>query len=101
MSELILAQSKEVLKKMFERLKYFCDHLYFDELQDFMGKDFELLKHFISEPDLDVFAVGDFHQHSVSKSDFTASKPYLKKVRHICLKMNTNSCLKERQRSMR
>lgn len=79
MSELILAQSKEVLKKMFERLKFFSDHLYFDELQDFMGKDFELLKRFINEPDLDVFAVGDFHQHSVSKSDFTASKPYLKK----------------------
>lgn len=79
MSELILAQSKEVLKMMFERLEGFCDHLYFDELQDFMGKDFDLLILFVRDSNLNVFAVGDFHQHSVSKSDFTARKPYIKK----------------------
>ncbi|MGG1878796.1 hypothetical protein ABDI30_14650 [Paenibacillus cisolokensis] len=79
MSELILAQSKDVRKKILERLNRFCDQLYFDELQDFMGKDFDLLTQLVRDPNLSVFAVGDFHQHSVSKSDFKASKPYIKK----------------------
>lgn len=79
MSSLVLAQSKEIKKIIIERLYKFCDQIYFDELQDFMGKDFDLLSMFVKEKNVKVFAVGDFHQHSVSKSNFTASKPFVKK----------------------
>ncbi|NOU63208.1 AAA family ATPase [Paenibacillus sp. LMG 31461] len=75
-SSLVLAQSKEVKKIIIQRLFKFCDQLYFDELQDFMGKDFDLLSMLIKERNVKVFAVGDFHQHSVSKSNFTTSKPF-------------------------
>lgn len=79
MSSLVLAQSKEIKKIIIERLYKFCDQIYFDELQDFMGKDFDLLSMFVKETNVKVFAVGDFYQHSVSKSNFTASKPFMKK----------------------
>lgn len=79
MSCLVLAQSKEVKRIIIDRLNKYCDQLYFDELQDFMGKDFDLLSMFIKEKKVNVFAVGDFHQHSVSKSNFMASKPFIKK----------------------
>ncbi|TBL78454.1 AAA family ATPase [Paenibacillus thalictri] len=79
MSSLVLSQSKKVKKIIIERLSKFVDHLYFDELQDFMGRDFDLLLTFVKEKKIKLFAVGDFHQHSVSKSDFTASKPFSKK----------------------
>lgn len=78
MSSLVLSQSKEMKKLIINRLNKFCDQIYFDELQDFMGKDFDLLSMFVKEKNVKVFAVGDFHQHSVSKSNFTASKPFKK-----------------------
>lgn len=83
MSSLVLAQSREVKKIIKERLYKFCDQIYFDELQDFMGKDFDLLSMFIKDKNVKVFAVGDFHQHSVSKSNYTASKPFVKNKIYI------------------
>lgn len=79
MSGLVLAQSKEVKKIILGRMLKFCDQLYIDELQDFMGKDFDLLSLIIKEKNINVFAVGDFHQHSVSKSNFSTNKPFSKK----------------------
>ncbi|QLG40554.1 hypothetical protein HW560_22265 [Paenibacillus sp. E222] len=78
MSSLFLSQSPLVLKMILQRLQFFCNHIYFDELQDFMGDDFKLLVKLIKTPNLQLFAVGDFNQHSVSKSDFTATKPFQK-----------------------
>jgi len=78
MTSLVISQSKTIKNIIIERLYKFCDQIYFDELQDFMGKDFDLLLMLIKEKNIKVFAVGDFHQHSVSKSNFTASKPFMK-----------------------
>lgn len=83
MSSLVLAQSRENKKRIIERLCKFCDRIYFDELQDFMGKDFELLSMFVKDKKVQVFAVGDFYQHSVSKSNFTTSKPFVKKGMYL------------------
>lgn len=79
MSGLVLAQSKGVKDIIFKRLNKYCDLIYFDELQDFMGKDFDLLLTMMKQKDLTLFSVGDFHQHSVSKSNFTSTKPFQKK----------------------
>ncbi|MEW5552186.1 hypothetical protein ABGT22_19980 [Peribacillus frigoritolerans] len=79
MISLVLNQSKEVKKIILQRLYKFCDQIYFDELQDFIGKDFDLLLTLVKDKNIKVFAVGDFFQHSVSKSNFTSNKPFMKK----------------------
>ena len=79
MTSLVLAQPKETKKVIFQRLYKFCDQIYFDELQDFMGKDFDLLLSLVKDKNIKVFSVGDFFQHSVSKSNFTSNKPFIRK----------------------
>lgn len=79
MTSLFLAQPKETKKIIFERFYKYCDHVYIDELQDFIGKDFELLLSIVKDKNLKVFSVGDFFQHSVSKTNFLTSKPFIKR----------------------
>lgn len=81
MSSLILNQPKSVKDLMLRRLAKFCDVLYFDELQDFIGPDFDLLLLLLKNKDLKIFAVGDFYQHSVSKSNHSSNKPFVKKMK--------------------
>lgn len=78
MSSLFNEQKSMVKKVILQRLIQFCDCIYFDELQDFMEADFNLVKYFINNKDIEIIAVGDFYQHSVSKSNKTASKPFKK-----------------------
>lgn len=83
MSSLFNEQKSAVKKIILQRLSKFCDCIYFDELQDFMEADFNLIQFFIKSKDIEVFAVGDFYQHSVSKSNKTASKPFKKGQTYI------------------
>jgi DNA helicase-2/ATP-dependent DNA helicase PcrA len=83
MAALFNTQPKEIKKVIMERLYKFCDIIYFDELQDFMGEDFKILASLIKDLKIEVLAVGDFYQHSVSKSNFTSSTPFKKSKSYI------------------
>lgn len=83
MSSLFNEQKNIVKKTILERLIKFCDCVYFDELQDFMEADFNLIQFFIKHKGIEVITVGDFYQHSVSKSNKTASKPFKKGKTYI------------------
>ncbi|KMY31421.1 hypothetical protein ACZ11_04000 [Lysinibacillus xylanilyticus] len=83
MSSLFNDQKNSVKKIILQRIIKFCDCIYFDELQDFMDADFTLLQYFIKNKEIEVFAVGDFHQHSVSKSNTISSKPFKNGKRYI------------------
>lgn len=78
MSKLFIKQGSGLHKKAFQRLKIFFDYVYIDEVQDFRGNDFEIIKKLLNLKGLSVIAVGDFYQHSVSKSNFKAKKPFKK-----------------------
>lgn len=49
------------------RLERYYDKIYVDEVQDFGGHDFNLLKQIV-QADLEVLLVGDFYQHTYSTS---------------------------------
>lgn len=71
-------QSRTIKKIIKDRLAAFWDSIYIDELQDFIGNDFKLLVELVKEKSLTVLAVGDFYQHSVSKTDYRATSPFQK-----------------------
>jgi len=50
-----------------ERLQKFYDHFYIDEVQDFAGNDFDLLKEIV-KADINIMLVGDFFQHTYDTS---------------------------------
>ena len=83
MADLITSQPKEVKKLIKERLHKYCETIYFDELQDFLGEDFKILTSLLKDSNIEVMAVGDFFQHSVSKSNFTSNKPFKKSKDYI------------------
>ena len=76
-------QSKAIKNKIKSRLANFWDMVYIDELQDFMGNDFKLLVELVKEKSVKSLAVGDFYQHSVSKTDFTATSPFQRNKKDI------------------
>lgn len=94
MSTLFTKQPANIKKLIYKRLSHLCDQIYFDELQDFMGNDFKILSLLLKEKTLTVSAVGDFHQHSVSKSDYTSTKPF-KKGKHYISKTDYKLLFKE------
>lgn len=94
MSTLFTKQPANIKKLIYKRLSHLCDQIYFDELQDFMGNDFEILTLLLKEKTLKVSAVGDFHQHSVSKSDYTSTKPF-KKGKHYISKTDYKLLFKD------
>lgn len=57
----------DVIDDINERLSTYFDALFIDEIQDFGGNDFNLLKQ-ISKADIDVTYVGDFYQHTFDTS---------------------------------
>ncbi len=63
-----LLEEKEVLNDINERLEKYYDCLYIDEIQDFGGHDFNLLKE-ISKSNIELLFVGDFFQHTFSTSN--------------------------------
>ena len=62
-----LLEQCEVLEDINQRLIKYYDHLYIDEIQDFAGHDFNLLKS-ITKADIEIMFVGDFYQHTFDTS---------------------------------
>ena len=60
-------EEKNVLDKIRQRLAKYFDLLYIDEIQDFGGHDFNLLKH-LSTANVRLLFVGDFYQHTFDTS---------------------------------
>lgn len=62
-----LLKQREVLGDINLRLTKYYNHLFIDEIQDFAGHDFNLLKD-IAESDINIMLVGDFYQHTFDTS---------------------------------
>lgn len=83
MAKLFIKQPTKTKTLILSRLAKFCDALYVDEIQDFMAEDFDILVNLIKSSSITVIGVGDFYQHSVSKSDFQAVRPFRKAKKDI------------------
>lgn len=62
-----LLQQCEVFEEINKRLSKYYDHLLIDEVQDFAGHDFNLLKS-ICQSEIEIILVGDFYQHTFDTS---------------------------------
>lgn len=62
-----LLEETEVLEKINHRIAKYYDFLFIDEIQDFAGHDFNLLKS-IAKSDINQLFVGDFFQHTFDTS---------------------------------
>lgn len=62
-----LIEHNDLYEELNHRLEKYFDYLYIDEVQDFAGHDFNLLKNIIKS-DLNVLLVGDFYQHTFDTS---------------------------------
>ncbi|MDZ7657778.1 AAA family ATPase [Fodinibius sp.] len=62
-----LLEELDVLEDINRRIEKYYDALYIDEIQDFAGHDFNLLKSILTT-DLEVKLVGDFYQHTFDTS---------------------------------
>ncbi|RZK26896.1 MAG: DNA helicase UvrD [Flavobacterium sp.] len=60
-------ETKGVLGDLNERLEKYFDCFYIDEIQDFAGHDFNLLKS-ISQANISILFVGDYFQHTYDTS---------------------------------
>jgi hypothetical protein len=58
---------QDVAKEVIARISKYYDYLFIDEIQDFAGNDFNLLKE-ISKANLNQLYVGDFFQHTFDTS---------------------------------
>ena len=80
--------------------KYF-DNLFIDEIQDFAGNDFNLLKS-ITKSNIEILFVGDFYQHTfdtsrdgcVNKNLHNNFEDYILKFREMGLKIDTTTLSK-------
>ncbi len=62
-----LLEQYDVLREINERLSKYYDNLLIDEVQDFAGHDFNLLKS-ICQTEIEIMLVGDFYQHTFDTS---------------------------------
>lgn len=62
-----LLEQYNVLEEINQRLSKYYDHLLIDEVQDFAGHDFNLLKS-ICQSKTEIILVGDFYQHTFDTS---------------------------------
>lgn len=62
-----LIETQESMDLVVQRLSKYFDEILIDEIQDFAGHDFNLLKH-IAVADTSVICVGDFYQHTFDTS---------------------------------
>lgn len=62
-----LLELQNVFPVINSRLSKYFDNLFIDEIQDFAGHDFNLLKS-IASADIDMIFVGDFYQHTFDTS---------------------------------
>lgn len=57
----------DILPLINNRIEKYFDNLFIDEIQDFAGNDFDLIKN-ISKADIQLLFVGDFYQHTYDTS---------------------------------
>jgi DNA helicase-2/ATP-dependent DNA helicase PcrA len=62
-----LLDATEVVPELLERLEKYADHILIDEVQDFAGNDFNLLRKFNSA-NITLTLVGDYYQHTFDTS---------------------------------
>ncbi len=62
-----LLEVSDVIEDINLRLSKYYDYLFIDEVQDFAGHDFNLLKH-ICQSEINMMLVGDFYQHTFDTS---------------------------------
>lgn len=62
-----LLEQEGVINEVVSRLSKYFDYIFVDEIQDFGGHDFNLLKH-IATADADIVFVGDYFQHTFDTS---------------------------------
>ncbi|ADY30722.1 AAA family ATPase [Cellulophaga lytica] len=62
-----LLEQANVLGDINKRLSKYYDHILIDEIQDFAGHDFNLLKN-ICQSETEIILVGDFYQHTFDTS---------------------------------
>lgn len=62
-----LLEASGVLSLINQRIEKYFDNLFIDEVQDFAGHDFNLLKNIVKSK-LDILFVGDFYQHTFDTS---------------------------------
>ena len=62
-----LLDETNVLEKVNKRIEKYYDYLFIDEIQDFAGHDFNLLKS-ITKSNINLLFVGDFYQHTFDTS---------------------------------
>lgn len=87
MSKLVNKQKRPLQLAIVGRLSKYCDAIYFDELQDFIDDDFKLLNFIMKQKQIKTFAVGDFYQHSVMKSNITSrGTPFVKQKGFFIIK---------------
>lgn len=60
-------ESKGVIQDVIARLEKYYKHIFFDEIQDFAGNDFNLLKN-LAKANVNITMVGDFYQHTFDTS---------------------------------
>lgn len=83
MADLFKVQKQPIKKLAFDRLNKFCDVIYIDEVQDFVGVDYDILKMLYRLNSPYVLSVGDFNQHSVSRTNFKSVRPFKRKNKDI------------------
>lgn len=99
-----LLEEKKIFEKINQRLAKYYDCLYIDEVQDFGGHDFNLLRE-ISKSELDILLVGDFFQHTFNTSnDGNVNKnlhknpvEYLKQFEEMKLTIDNTSLVESRR----
>ena len=87
-----LLEVYDVLTLINHRLEKYFENMFIDEIQDFSGHDFNLLKS-ISESNLNLLFVGDFYQHTfdtsrdgnVNKNLHVDLEAYIKKLQQMGL----------------
>lgn len=62
-----LLETSDIVDEVNSRLSKYFDNIYFDEIQDFAGNDFNFLKKF-SKANINMLFVGDFYQHTFDTS---------------------------------
>ncbi|MGX7109495.1 AAA family ATPase [Facklamia miroungae] len=77
-SKLIFKQKKYIWKTVEKRLDSLLDIIYVDEFQDFKGYDYKILLLLLKSNLINITAVGDFFQHSVSMNNFKSNNPFKK-----------------------
>jgi len=96
-----LCEAKDILSDINSRIEKYFDYIYIDEIQDFAGHDFNLLKS-IAKANCEILFVGDYFQHTfdtssdgnVNKGIFDDYNSYKKLFQNMGLTVDTTTLQK-------